>query len=102
MPAPRYRRGPGMTTADTQARPPAAHGRLGRSGKPAHPKEQRRAGVGRLAAVLLSPTLITLGLVVGYPVLEALRLSLTVTQQRINPETGLIERTGRFGLANYT
>ena len=90
-------------STETRARPPAAHRRPGRLGR-AEPKasDRRRAGVGRLAAVLLSPTLITLGLVVGYPVVEALRLSLTVTDQHINQETGLIERTGQLGFDNYT
>jgi len=90
-------------TADTRARPPAAHRRPGRGPEREAAKDSasRRLGTTRLAALLLSPTLITLGLVVGYPVLEAMRLSLTVTEQRINPETGLIERTGQFGFDNF-
>ncbi|SCL39178.1 multiple sugar transport system permease protein [Micromonospora rhizosphaerae] len=62
----------------------------------------RRAGVGRLAALLLSPTLLVLGLVIGYPIVSALRLSLQVSSEGINPETGVIERTSRLGLDNYT
>ncbi|HEY0699710.1 MAG TPA: sugar ABC transporter permease [Micromonospora sp.] len=57
--------------------------------------------MGRLALFLLSPTLLALALVVGYPVLAALRLSFQVTTDRINPETGFKETTDRFGLDNY-
>ncbi len=61
----------------------------------------RRAGVGRLALFLVSPTLLVLALVVGYPILAALRLSFIQTTEEINPNTGLIERTQSFGLDNY-
>jgi multiple sugar transport system permease protein len=69
---------------------------------PAAPRRGRRAGVGRLAVFLLSPTLLALALVVGYPVLAALRLSLEVTAERINPVTGFRETSTSFGLDNYT
>jgi multiple sugar transport system permease protein len=55
----------------------------------------------RSAAALLSPTFITLGLVVGYPIVAALRLSFVVETQRINPTNGLLETFDHFGFANY-
>jgi multiple sugar transport system permease protein len=61
----------------------------------------RRAGVGRLAVLLLSPTLLTLALVVGYPVLAALRLSFQVSTDGIDPETGFRVTKTAFGLDNY-
>ncbi|MGH3387487.1 MAG: hypothetical protein ACRDOO_01250, partial [Actinomadura sp.] len=45
--------------------------------QPGHPKSKGDVqGTGRLAGVLLSPTLLVLALVVGYPVLAAFRESL--------------------------
>ncbi|AUH39649.1 carbohydrate ABC transporter permease [Streptomyces sp. CMB-StM0423] len=61
----------------------------------------RRAGTGRLAAMLLSPTILVLALVIGYPVLAALRLSFVVTTDTINPRTGFKETTSGYGLDNY-
>jgi len=52
--------------------------------------------------LLLSPTLIVLGLVVGYPIVAALRLSFIVEADRINPRTGLLEHTDSYGISNYT
>ncbi|HZN19109.1 MAG TPA: sugar ABC transporter permease [Micromonosporaceae bacterium] len=93
-------------TAPTQTRPPAPRRRPGQAREGAHRQaagaRRRRAGIVRLAALLLSPTLLALALVVGYPVLAALRLSLTVTEEGINPETGLIERSSELGTKNYT
>jgi multiple sugar transport system permease protein len=63
---------------------------------------RRNAGVGKLAALLLSPTLLVLLLVIGYPIVSALRLSLTVTNRGINPDTGIVQDSSRFGLDNYT
>ncbi|BCJ34435.1 ABC transporter permease [Actinocatenispora thailandica] len=61
----------------------------------------RRRGVGRFAAALLSPTVLVLALVIGYPIVSALRLSFQVTHQGINPTTGMVENTSHVGLANY-
>src|SRR5262245_38665214 len=92
-------------TQETKARPPAQHRRPGGPSDPGPAErgdaKQRRAGVGRLALLLLSPTMLALALVVGYPVLAALRLSLTVEDSGINPETGLIERNSQPGVDNY-
>jgi multiple sugar transport system permease protein len=63
---------------------------------------KRTEGVGRLAAMLLSPTFLVLGLVVGYPILAAVYLSFFQESEAVNPETGLIEGGSRFvGLDNY-
>lgn len=59
-------------------------------------------GTGRLAALLLSPTLIVLALVIVYPIFSALRESL-YTEGGVDPATGFIEEGSRFvGLQNYT
>jgi multiple sugar transport system permease protein len=59
-------------------------------------------GTGRLAAALLSPTLVVLVLVVVYPILSALRESLYQSGQRID-EAGFIVQGSEFvGLDNYS
>jgi multiple sugar transport system permease protein len=55
-----------------------------------------------MAAVLISPTLLVLGLVIAYPVLEAIRSSL-YSVPGIDPKTGFIEKGDPFvGLDNFT
>jgi trehalose/maltose transport system permease protein len=66
------------------------------------PVRGRRAGVGRLAALLLSPTLLALALVIGYPVVAALRLSFQVSNDFIDPDTGFRVTSNGFGLSNYS
>ena len=59
-------------------------------------------GTGRLAALLLSPTLIVLALVIVYPIISALRESL-FTAGGVDPETGFVEEGSNFvGLRNYS
>ena len=82
-----------MTT--TEVAPPAPP-------LPAAAGKGRQAGVSRLAALLLSPTLLVLGLVVGYPVIAALRMSFLIAHDRINPETGFKETASTFGLDNFS
>ncbi|MFC5802010.1 carbohydrate ABC transporter permease [Streptomyces formicae] len=65
------------------------------------PRTSRRAGTGRLAAALLSPTLLVLGLVVAYPVVAAFRLSFVVSSESIDPDTGFRVTTSSYGLDNY-
>jgi multiple sugar transport system permease protein len=56
---------------------------------------------GRLAALLLSPTFIVLALVVGYPILAAVRESLYRQGQGLDAE-GFVVQGDRFsGLSNY-
>jgi len=65
-------------------------------------RQRYNEGTGRLAAVLLSPTLLVLGLVVLYPILSAFRESL-YTAGGVDPETGFVEEGSKFvGLQNYS
>jgi multiple sugar transport system permease protein len=57
--------------------------------------------VGRLAALLLSPTILVLALVIGYPIVSALRISFVKTTEGIDPSSGLITRTTAFSVDNY-
>lgn len=59
-------------------------------------------GTGRLAAILLSPTLLVLALVVVYPIISALRESLYSSGQRIDEDGFVIEGSEFVGLDNYT
>ncbi len=58
-------------------------------------------GTGRLAALLLSPTLIVLLLVIGYPIISALRESLYSSGQRIDADGFIIEGSQFVGLDNF-
>jgi len=69
--------------------------------KPGRPPG-RKEGVGRFAVLLLSPSLLVLLLVIGYPIVSALRLSFVKTTDGINPDTGLVEHTSAFSFDNYT
>ncbi|GLW95190.1 ABC transporter permease [Actinokineospora globicatena] len=63
----------------------------------------RRSGTGRLAALLVSPTLLVLGLVVAYPILSAVRLAFFQRDDGIDPETGLRKQGDVFvGFDNFT
>src|SRR5262249_37363114 len=84
------------TTTTTTAAPPQP--KTGRSA----PDRKRRAGVGRLALLLLSPTILALALVVGYPVVAALRLSFLVSADHIDPDTGFRVTSQTLGLDNYS
>ncbi len=84
-----------MTTAVQTPSPPATAGRPARA-------QRRTSGVGRFAALLLSPTVLVLALVIGYPIVSAVRLSFVVTHNGVNPQTGMVENTSHFGLDNFT
>ena len=68
--------------------------------KPGRPPG-RRAGVASFAALLLSPSLLILLLVIGYPIVSALRLSFIKTVDGVDPDTGLVTHSSVFSLANY-
>nr|WP_275941437.1 sugar ABC transporter permease [Planosporangium mesophilum] len=51
---------------------------------------------------MLSPSVLVLGLVIGYPIVSALRISFVKTTEGIDANTGLITRTTGFSLDNYT
>jgi multiple sugar transport system permease protein len=98
--------------ADTKTGPgTAAQGPGGKAGtrseQPPAQANRRRGGVratagtGRMAALLVSPTLLVLAVVVLYPTLMALRQSL-YGAKGLDPSTGFISDTEPFvGLQNY-
>jgi ABC-type sugar transport system permease subunit len=60
-------------------------------------------GQGRLAWILLAPTLLVIIVVAGIPVLMSIRESFFQTNAGVNPQTGLVEGGERFvGLDNFT
>jgi multiple sugar transport system permease protein len=58
-------------------------------------------GTGRLAATLLSPTLIVLVLVVVYPIISALRVSLYTSGDRVDADGFIIQGEQFVGLDNF-
>jgi ABC-type sugar transport system permease subunit len=60
-------------------------------------------GQGRLAWILLAPTLLVIIVVAGIPVFMSIRESFFQTGSGVNPETGLVEGGEQFvGLQNFT
>ncbi|MFL6004185.1 MAG: carbohydrate ABC transporter permease [Nocardioides sp.] len=55
----------------------------------------------RRAWLLLTPTLVTLAVVIGYPVVRAMWMSFQADEQ-IDPQTGLFVQGGFAGFDNYT
>lgn len=58
-------------------------------------------GTRRLAALLLSPTLLVLALVIGYPVLAGFRESLYARGEGLDAEGFVVEGDRFVGLGNY-
>lgn len=59
-------------------------------------------GQGRLAAILISPTLIVLVAVVGIPIILSIREAFFLRGTGINPETGIVDNTEKFvGFDNF-
>lgn len=68
----------------------------------AAPRKGRKAGVGRLAAMLVSPTLLVLGIVVLYPIISAVGLAFYKANDGIDPNTGFKLQGDKFvGLDNF-
>lgn len=77
----------------------------GPSARTPAPRKRRRsrstAGSGRLAALLVSPTLLVLSIVVLFPTMVAFKDSL-FGEAGLDPETGFVSKTEPFvGLENY-
>ena len=96
----------GSATASAEK---SSHGRPGGGspeGLPAPAKRRRRqpgatSGSARMAALLVSPTLLVLTIVVLYPTIVALKDSL-YGQAGLDPETGFVSKTEPFvGMDNY-
>lgn len=68
----------------------------------AHKKSSVNSGAGRLAALLISPTLLILALTVGYPIVNAFRLAFVETTSGVDPQTGLVSNTSTYGVGNLT
>jgi multiple sugar transport system permease protein len=58
-------------------------------------------GTGKLAALLLSPTLLVLALVVVYPIISALRESLYTSGTQVDADGFVVEGSQFVGLKNY-
>jgi multiple sugar transport system permease protein len=67
------------------------------------PKREQRfdEGTGRLAAILLSPTLLVLAVVVLFPIISALRESLFQSGQRLDANGFIVKGSTFVGLDNY-
>lgn len=60
-------------------------------------------GQGALAGLLISPTMLVIALVVGFPILFSLRESLFRSSSGVDPNTGIVQSGDQFvGLANFT
>ncbi|GAA1840210.1 carbohydrate ABC transporter permease [Microlunatus capsulatus] len=83
-------------TAEAPVRPPSADGRKRK-------KNALSDGQGRLAWILLAPTLLVIIVVAGIPVLMSIRESFFQTNSGVDPTTGLVAGGERFsGLENFT
>jgi trehalose/maltose transport system permease protein len=88
-----------MATATAEPRSVSATGGDGHK----HKKNALSDGQGRLAWILLAPTLIIIAVVAGIPVLMSFREALYQTNTGVDPTTGLIAAGEKFiGLQNFT
>jgi multiple sugar transport system permease protein len=69
------------------------------SGEPGGKRDVQRAG--RLAALLLSPTVLVLAIVIGYPVVAAIRESLYEKSQGLDAQGFVVEGEKFVGLQHY-
>src|SRR5215203_2646919 len=68
-----------------------------------HKKNALSDGQGRLAWLLLAPTLLVIVVVAGIPVLMSVRESLFQTNAGVDPNTGLVVGGEKFvGVQNFT
>lgn len=87
-----------MATATAEPKSMTAAGNA-----PKHKKNALSDGQGRLAWILLAPTLIIIILVAGVPVLMSVRESFFTTNSGVDPNTGMVAGGETFsGLKNFT
>ena len=87
-----------MATATAEKQMPAVN-----SGGTKRKKNSLSDGQGRLAWLLLAPTLLVIIVVAGIPVIMSIRESFFQTNSGVDPTTGLVAGGDRFtGLANFT
>jgi multiple sugar transport system permease protein len=77
-------------------------GRHGQTGHPGSTRSARARATGRLAAMLVSPTLLVLGLVVAFPLIAALRQSLYTQGDGLDANGFVIQGDQFVGVRNYT
>jgi ABC-type sugar transport system permease subunit len=74
-------------------------------GQPTKPRRRRRAELdearNRLGLYLITPTIVVLGIVIGYPVVRAIIMSFQ-KDPGLDPSTGLFVSGGFAGFSNYT
>lgn len=68
---------------------------------PARTRRSRNEGTGRLAASLLSPTLLTLLLIIGYPILAGMYQSLFAQNQGVDASGFVVQGDQFVGFDNY-
>jgi multiple sugar transport system permease protein len=100
-----------MTTTTASHRRPEPAGsptgtpRTGPGPGPGHTQTKNRAsrtpGEGRMAAMLLSPTILVLALVIVYPLISAIHQSLFRAQSGLDADGFVTEGESFVGLANY-
>jgi len=74
----------------------------GTTGRRRGRRESLRSGDGRLALILLTPTMIMLALIVGYPILRAIYQSF-LTDGGLDSDTGMFTDGGAWnGIGHYT
>lgn len=81
----------------TTAPPPTAAGAPKKSTETPDPQKH-----GRLALMLLTPTFLVLALVIGYPVIAAIRESLYRRQEGVDESGFVVEGENFVGVENYT
>lgn len=84
-------------TAGPPRRPGQGRGRAAKAGITVG----RTPGEGRMAALLLSPTLLVLALVIAYPLISAIHQSLYRAQSGLDADGFVTEGEAFVGLANY-
>lgn len=93
------------TTTNSLARTADRVKQGGRHGQEEHRRTTRSArakATGRLAGMLVSPTLLVLGLVVAYPLIAALRQSFYTQGEGLDANGFVIQGDQFVGLRNYT